>query len=53
MVNQGRLGLGCITRSSRKDAKPKEQWGTVQKEIQVAEKEDRQTRVVAKRQQGS
>ena len=33
IVNQGRLGLGCITGASRKDAKPKEQQGMVQKEI--------------------
>lgn len=50
-VAQGRLGLGCSTRSSWQQADPKEQR-SVQREVQKAEEESRQVKAIAMNKQG-
>ncbi len=49
----GRLGLGCITRSSWKEANTAERRKLVQAEVRQREEEDRQTKAVTMRKQGS
>lgn len=39
MVNQERLGFGCITRANWKDAKSRERTGMVQREIGAVEED--------------
>ena len=52
-VAQGRLGLGCFTRTSWNKADPKERRGLVQKEVRRVEEESRHVKAVAMNKQGS
>jgi hypothetical protein len=52
-VTQGRLGLGCIPKMRWKNASTKERRYLVQKEIKERVEEDRQTKAVAMKKQGS
>jgi len=52
-VAHGRLGLGCVTRSSWAAATETEKREMVQKEVRQQEEETRQSRAVAMRKQGS
>lgn len=52
-VNQGRLGLGVITRARWKDASAKGHRSLVQEELRLAEEEDRQAKAVFMNLQGS
>lgn len=51
-VNQGRLGLGVITRARWKEANAKGRRRLVQKELRMVEEEDRQARAAAMSKQG-
>lgn len=52
MVNQGRLGLGVITRARWRDANAKGRRSLVQEELRRVEEEDRQARAAAMTNQG-
>ena len=52
-VAQGRLGLGCVTRSSWKSANTAERRKLVQEEVRKKEEESRQAQAVTMRKQGS
>ena len=52
-VAHGRLGLGCVTRSSWKSANTAERRKLVQEEVRKMEEESRQAHAVTMRKQGS
>lgn len=52
-VAQGRLGLGCFTRTSWNKADPKECRSMIQREVRKAEEETQHVKAVAMKKQGS
>ncbi|XP_061778568.1 uncharacterized protein LOC133569990 [Nerophis ophidion] len=52
-VAQGRLGLGCSSRTNWNKANPKERRGLVQREVRKAEEESRHVKAVTMNKQGS